>query len=90
MYTNGVRTSFLVLALLLALAGTASAQEFVPPTPTGFVNDYAKVVDPASAARMETMARNFRDRTAIDVAVVTIPSLQGRSRSAPARRRTAS
>jgi uncharacterized protein len=64
--------------LLLALAVTALAQEFVPPTPTGFVNDYAKVVDPAIAARMETMARNFRDRTDIDVAVVTLPSLQGR------------
>jgi uncharacterized protein len=78
MYTNEVRTSFFALALLLALAGTAIAQEFAPPTPTGFVNDYAKVVDSASAARMETMARNFRDRTNIDVAVVTLPSLQGR------------
>jgi uncharacterized protein len=67
-------------ALLLALTsvGTAAAQEFAPPTPTGFVNDYAGVVDPQVAARMETMARNFRDRTQIDVAVVTLASLQGR------------
>jgi uncharacterized protein len=67
-----------VVAIALALTGRASAQEFVPPTPTGFVNDYAGVIDPASAARMETMARNFRERTGSDVAVVTLRSLEGR------------
>jgi uncharacterized protein len=36
-------------------------------------------VDEASRARMETMAQNFRDRTQIEVAVVTFQSLEGRS-----------
>jgi uncharacterized protein len=75
---RGPRGPLLAVLLVLTLAASARAQEFVPPAPTGFVNDYAKVIDPASAARMETMARNFRDRTQIDVAVVTLPSLQGR------------
>jgi uncharacterized protein len=65
-----------LLAPLLFL--TVAAQEFTPPTPTGFVNDYASVVDAESASRMETMARNFRDRTDVDIAVVTLPSLRGR------------
>jgi uncharacterized protein len=61
-----------------ALAERAVAQELVPPTPTGFVNDYAGVLDAASVERMETMARNFRERTGVDVAVVTLRSLEGR------------
>lgn len=48
------------------------------PAPTGFVNDFAGVIDAPSKARMETMARNFRDRTEIDVAVVTLESLHDR------------
>lgn len=48
------------------------------PAATGFVNDFAGVVDAASKARMETMARNFRDDTQIEVAVITVASLNGR------------
>src|ERR1043166_8454690 len=67
-----------ILLATLAADVASFAQGFVPPTPSGFVNDFANVVDAESANRMETMARNFRDRTQIDVAVVTLPSLQGR------------
>jgi uncharacterized protein len=74
---NAIRSSQ-AIAVLAILAVSALAQVQVP-TPTGFVNDYANVVDAASKERMETMARNFRDRTQIDVAVVTLPSLDGRS-----------
>jgi uncharacterized protein len=48
------------------------------PAPTGFVNDFASVFDASSKARMETMARSFRDRTEIDIAVVTLQSLNDR------------
>jgi uncharacterized protein len=65
-------------AALAAAVLPALAQAPELPPPTGFVNDFANVVDAASRERMETMARNFRDRTGIDVAVVTLPSLGGR------------
>jgi uncharacterized protein len=67
------------IALVVAvLAAPALAQITLPP-PTGFVDDFAGVVDPQSRERMETMARNFRDRAGVDVAVVTLTSLEGRS-----------
>jgi uncharacterized protein len=69
----------LCAALVLA-AVSAAAQGFELPPSTGFVNDFAGVVDAASRDRMETMARNFRDRTQIEIAVVTVASLQGRSK----------
>jgi uncharacterized protein len=66
------------LLLVAVVATIAAAQAADMPTPTAFVNDYAGVIDPESAARMETMARNFREGTNIDVAVVTLPSLDNR------------
>ncbi len=65
------------MALVLAVVPTL-AQTPELPAPSGFVNDFAGVVDAASRERMETMARNFRDRTSVDVAVVTLASLDGR------------
>ncbi len=71
-------------ASMLATALPASAQSAADqwkrdlPSPTGFVNDFAGVIDQSSKARMENMARNFRDRTDIDIAVVTLQSLNDR------------
>ena len=42
------------------------------PPPTGFVNDYAQVIDPATASRMETMLTNLKQRAGIEFAVVTV------------------
>ena len=75
--THKATWCFHAIVLILLLATGAAGQSPLP-APTGFVNDYANVVDEASRLRMETMGRNFRDRTGIDVAVVTLPSLEGR------------
>jgi uncharacterized protein len=64
--------------VVLALAAVPGFAQLVLPPSTGFVNDFANVVDAASRERMETMAKNFRDRTGIEVAVVTLQSLEGR------------
>jgi uncharacterized protein len=66
------------LAIVVGLLAIPALAQTPIPAPTGQVNDFAGVVDEASRARMETMARNFRDRTGIDVAVVTLKSLEGR------------
>ncbi len=73
-----VNRSALVLGVTLALAAIAAAQFRIPAAPTGFVNDFANVVDAKNRDRMETMSRNFRAATNIDVAVVTVASLDGR------------
>ena len=70
------RSSIAIVAILVFAVSALAQTKF--PAPTGFVNDFAGVIDPASKERIETMSRNFRDRTQIDVAVVTLQSLDGR------------
>ncbi|MCX7786107.1 MAG: TPM domain-containing protein [Spirochaetes bacterium] len=60
--------------LLLALeGGMASAQ--IPYKPTGFVNDFAGVIDPDSAQLMEQISRAIQEKTGAQVAVVTVDSI---------------
>jgi uncharacterized protein len=42
------------------------------PPPTGFVNDYANVINPESQARLESVLTELRDKADIEFAVVTI------------------
>jgi len=63
--------------------GTALAQ--LPrdslPAPRGFVNDFAAVIDPQAAARMEATLREVQQLTHGDIAVVTLPDLGRREAS---------
>ncbi|HKP35592.1 MAG TPA: TPM domain-containing protein [Pyrinomonadaceae bacterium] len=74
---------FLNLAapFLLLLAGTVSAlaqtAQSPLPNPTGYVNDYAGVVDGASKARMETTLGNLDRLHQIQFAVVVIDTAGG-------------
>lgn len=63
--------------LLVLMAIAQIAADSVPP-PTGFVNDFARVLDSASITRMETTIRRVRELTRGDIAVVTLPDLGGR------------
>ena len=49
------------------------------PAPTGYVNDFAGVIDPDAAARMTALITELHQKTGADVAVVTLPDLGGRS-----------
>jgi uncharacterized protein len=49
----------------------------VPAQPTGFVNDYAGVMTGEERAALESKISNFEKGTTNEVAVVTIPSLDG-------------
>src|SRR5690348_3260322 len=48
------------------------------PVPTGLVNDFANVISPASAQRMEAIAQDVRDKSKGEIAIVTLPDLGGR------------
>jgi uncharacterized protein len=65
-----------VIALLLQ--NTAGPQ--IPP-PRGLVNDFANVISPASAARIERLVQDVRDKSKGEIAVVTLPDLGGRDPS---------
>ncbi len=44
------------------------------PAPTGFVNDYANVLDAATQTRLETILVNLQQQHDIEFAVVTVPT----------------
>jgi uncharacterized protein len=47
----------------------------VPARPVGYVNDFASVLDPTSAAAMEDLIRRVQGATGAELAVVTLPSI---------------
>lgn len=70
---------------LLFCANVARAQEGAArayaqsplPAPTGYVNDYANVIDAPTKARMERWLTNLKERADIEFAVVTVPTTGG-------------
>ena len=70
-----LRKSLIILAILaLPVAGHAAF-----PRPTGYVNDFAGVVAPATRQGLERFLASFDAQTGVEVAVVTLPSLEGRA-----------
>lgn len=72
--TIGGRLAFLAAALLF------QSGPQIPP-PRGLVNDFANVIQPAAAARMEQIAQDVRDKSKGEMAIVTLPDLGGREPS---------
>jgi len=70
--TRATKIGVIGTALILILATTAFGEPSLPKA-QGFVNDFAGKLSPANNQQLETLLRNFRDRTGIEVAVVTIP-----------------
>ncbi|MDX2181980.1 MAG: TPM domain-containing protein [Bryobacteraceae bacterium] len=66
-------------ALLTALCVAASlgAADWSALKPTGYVNDFAKVLDAASLARMNAYCERVEKATGAQIAVVTIDTLDG-------------
>lgn len=70
--------NILLFALLvLTLASAASAAEY--PTPTGYVNDFAEVLTQEQGAALNAELVAFEQKTTIEIAVVTVPWLEGQS-----------
>jgi len=51
------------------------------PAPRGYVNDFAGVLDAASAAHMEAVIGELREKTRGEIAVVTLPDIGDRAAS---------
>src|SRR2546422_3279503 len=68
-----------VFGLLLLASGLAKAQttQSPLPKPTGYVNDYAGVVDSATKQRLETTLGNLDRQRQIQFAIVTIDTTGG-------------
>lgn len=59
------------LLCCISIAQAQRTQSPLPP-PTGYVNDYAGVIDAATKSRMETILTNLKQRADIEFAVVTV------------------
>lgn len=72
---------FLACAVALGLGPAASllAQAPVIPAPRGWLNDFANVVPPAQAARIEALAQRVREASQGEIAIVTLADLEGRN-----------
>jgi uncharacterized protein len=66
-----------ILALLLCIILPASvylfAQKF--PKPIGYVNDFAGVIDPGSKAQIEKISTVLKEKTGVEVAVVSVETI---------------
>lgn len=71
-----LRRFLLILLLLLVTAGTALAAPAVPAA-RGHVNDYAGLLSPGVRAELERFLADFRRSDGTQIAVLTIPSLDG-------------
>jgi uncharacterized protein len=69
-----------VIAFGLILFARASAQttQSPLPAPTGYVNDYAKVIDAAAEQQLETTLTKLDQQQQIQFAVVTVDSTNGK------------
>ena len=66
-------------ALVVVLALLQGGPDIPPPR--GLLNDFAGVIVPVSAARIERIAKDMRDKTAGEIAIVTLKDLAGRAPS---------
>src|SRR3989454_3292294 len=57
------------------LAALAVLLQIAIPAPSGYVNDFADVLDPASVAHMDAVIREVKDKARGEIAVVTLPDI---------------
>ena len=69
-----------VIAVMAALSASSPvfSQQPAIPAPTGLVNDFARVLDAGASARMERIAEDVRAKSRGEIAIVTLPDLEGR------------
>src|SRR5438132_11906547 len=77
--TQGLLIPAVAFVLLLCASGSANAQtaQSPLPKPTGYVNDYAGVVDSATKERLETTLGNLDRQQQIQFSVVTVDTTGG-------------
>jgi uncharacterized protein len=76
-----LRSQLAAVAVLVPLLSSFLAAEKIADIPaTGYVVDLAKVIDPATRAKIEGMATELQQKTGAQIAVVTVNSLEGQTR----------
>lgn len=68
----------LILLILLSALPVVTAVDY--PQLTGFVTDDADMIDPVYEAKITELAKNIEGATTVEIAVVTVESLEGESK----------
>lgn len=66
--------SLLVLVCVGCIASTVSDAEVKFPSPSGFINDYAKIIPSSQRIRLENILNQIERRSGAEVTVLTVPS----------------
>lgn len=74
-----LRRFLLVLNVAFFLTASPVAAYFNPGPPSGFVNDFAGILDDSQETALESKLAAFRDESTSEIAVATISSLEGDS-----------
>lgn len=61
------------------MAQQDALRKLFPPTPAGYVTDVARLLDPATVSRLDSLAIRLRAVTGAEMAIVTLPTIGDRS-----------
>lgn len=75
-----LRKQLAVCTLLILACALLRAEKIADIRPQGYVTDLAQVLDPATTAKIEALCTEVEQKTGAQIAVVTVKSLDGRSR----------
>ena len=76
----GLKSRVAIAVLLFGTAASAVGQQpLTIPPPTGVVNDFAHVLDPATIERITRIAEDVRTKSRGEIAVVTLPDIGQRT-----------
>ncbi len=68
---------FLTLVFTIAMPLLVAEAYVSPGTPTGMVNDFASIIDPAIEVSIESKLSELRKNTGVEIAVVTVNNIDG-------------
>jgi len=68
-------STILILLILLAIPPAVAAVDY--PQLTGYVTDDANMLDPVYESKITELAKNIEGETTVEIAVVTVESLEG-------------
>jgi uncharacterized protein len=76
---RNISTPLILLLFVPLFVHPASAENIKAIRPTGYVTDLAGVIEPATRLRLDNLCTELEQKTGAQMAIVTVPSLEGES-----------
>ena len=75
-FSRSRRFSVGIFLFLVLLIGACYAAEVKFPSPVGYVNDFAGMIDSSSEAKLNSMAHSLKTKTGCEMAIVTVKTTE--------------